>query len=216
MSRADTVPFSFYLVTNRRLCGGGRGLVDRLRLIAEGLPRRTLAVQVREKDLDSTELLTLVRDVIRAVKPFGVPVLVNDRADVAIAAGAAGVHLPANGMSAGSLRSVYGGMIGVSTHSAAELAGLKPGEADFATFGPVFDTPEKRAYGPPQGPDALSASVAQAGIPVFAIGGISSETAPLLKGSRVAGLAAISSVLTAKDPIRAVVSLLRLASARGC
>lgn len=209
------VPFRFYLVTDRKVCGE-RSLVDRLRVLAAGLPPGILAVQVREKDLEGRDLLALVLEVIEAVRPYGVPVFVNDRADVAMAAGADGVHLPGSGMKPPSLRAVWEGMIGASTHSSEEVAALAPGIVDFATFGPVFDTLSKRAYGPPQGTDALTVATASAAVPVFAIGGISNRTASRLQNTGISGLAAISAIWRAEDPVRTLSSLLRGAFGQAC
>jgi len=212
---SSAVPFPFYLVTDRRI-PGNLPLVDRLRTLAEASPAGTFAVQVREKDLCANDLLQLVRDVVTAVRPRGVPVFVNDRADLAMAAGADGVHLPGNGLDPAALRRVYPGLIGVSTHSREELASLEPGMVDFATFGPVFTTPSKLPYGPPQGIGALRDAVAAARVPVFAIGGIKAETAADLKGTGIAGIAAISAVLASSDPVTSLESLIRLASVPGC
>lgn len=211
---SSAAPFRFYLVTDRRITAR-LPLVDTLLSLAEGLAPGTLAIQVREKDLCAKDLLKLVRDVVSAVRGRGVPVFVNDRADLALAAGADGVHLPGNGLDPADLRRVYPGLIGVSTHSCAELSSLEPGVVDFATFGPVFSTPSKMAYGPPQGVKALREAVDASRVPVFAIGGIKAETARDLKGTGIAGIAAISAVLASPEPVTSLDSLIRLASVPG-
>jgi thiamine-phosphate pyrophosphorylase len=141
----------------------------------------------------------------------GTEVLVNDRLDVVIAAGAAGVHLPASGLAPSDARAAFAGRIGVSTHFSGEVAGLAPGATDFATFGPVFDTASKRRYGPPVGLDALRAAVAASRVPVYAIGGITEATASLVAGAGIAGIAGIKSVLAAPDPGRAAAAVIRAA-----
>lgn len=199
--------FRLYVVTDRRVCGGAEGMAERLRQVAEGLPTGTLAVEVREKDLEARAQLALVRRVREALAPWAVPVLVNDRWDVAFAAGAEGVHLPESGLDPVTVRRAWSGArIGVSTHSAEALAGLRG--ADFATFGPVFATPSKLAYGPPQGIDRLRAAVAASPVPVFAIGGIAADTVRDLRHTGIAGIAAIRSVLSAPDPAAAARTLL--------
>jgi len=195
-------PFRLYVVTDRSLCAD-RGLEAVLAMLAASLPPGTLGVELREKDLPARDLLAMARSVKAALAPFGVPLLVNDRLDVAVAAGADGVHLPASGLDPRAVRAAYDGLIGVSTHSARELAALDPAAVDLATFGPVFDTPSKRAFGPPLGLPALREAVAASRVPVFAIGGVSPATAGSLRGSGAYGVAVVSAVLGADDPAAA-------------
>lgn len=197
------------VVTDRRAVGSVETLLDRLARAAAGLPVGTMAVQVREKDLQARELLALVRKVREVLNPWNVPVLVNDRWDIAAAAGAEGVHLPESGLPPGEVRRVWSGRIGVSSHSFERLKWLA--DADFATFGPVFETPSKRAYGPPQGCDRLRRAVGDSPIPVLAIGGIDRQTAPMLRGTGITGIAVIRAVLEANDPAAAARELLELA-----
>lgn len=210
---ADTPPTllmpRLYVVTDRRAVGGSEPLLDRLARAAAGLSPGTMAVQVREKDLQARDLLALVRRIREVLAPWDVPVLVNDRWDIAVAAGAEGVHLPESGLTPDVVRRIWSGRIGVSTHATERLMGLQG--ADFATFGPVFDTPSKRAYGPPQGRDRLCQAVETSPIPMLAIGGIDRWTAPLLRGTGVAGIAVIRAVLDATDPAVAARELLDLA-----
>jgi thiamine-phosphate pyrophosphorylase len=201
--------FRLYVVTDRRVTGGVDGLVAQLVRAADGLPAGTMAVEVREKDLEAGALLALVRQVRATLAPRGVPVFVNDRWDVAAAAGAEGVHLPESGLDPAVVRRAWGGCIGVSTHAVAALH--RAGAADFATFGPVFATPSKLAYGPPQGVARLREAVAASPVPVIAIGGIDRDTAPGLRGVPIAGIAAIRAVLAADDPGAAALDLLALA-----
>lgn len=198
--------FRLYVVTDRRVTGGVEHLVAQLARAADGLPPGTMAVEVREKDLEAGALLALVRQVRSTLAPRGVPVFVNDRWDVAAAAGAEGVHLPESGLDPALVRHAWGGRIGVSTHATAALHRVRA--ADFATFGPVFATPSKLAYGPPQGVERLRAAVAGLPIPVIAIGGIDRDTAPGLRGIPIAGIAVIRAVLAADDPAAAAVDLL--------
>lgn len=127
------------------------------------------AVQIREKDLDDRAILELARQA-RAVLPT---VLVNGRLDLALAAGADGAHLPADGVPVAALRRRFGQgvLLGVSTHSVAEVERAFRDGADYVTFGPVWPTPSKERYGPPLGPGEL-ARAARVGIPVYALGGV--------------------------------------------
>lgn len=135
-------------------------------------------VQIREKDLSARELLELARAAIVAAQPSGAKVLINDRLDVALAAGAGGVHLRASSFSAAEVRAVAASkglndfLVGVSTHSLAEAQCAEAGGADFIVCGPVYDTPSKRAYGPPIGIERFAEICEAVKIPVLALGGI--------------------------------------------
>jgi thiamine-phosphate pyrophosphorylase len=146
------------------------------------------AVQLREKDLDDRGLYDLAR-LARAVLPPPARLLVNGRLDIALAAGADGVHLPANGVPVGALRARFGKdvLIGRSTHTLEEVERARDEGADYVTFGPVFATPGK---GAPVGLEGL-ARAAAAGVPVFALGGVTLERFGDLAGAGAAGVAAI-------------------------
>jgi thiamine-phosphate pyrophosphorylase len=127
------------------------------------------AVQVREKDLDDRAVYELARQA-RALLST---VLVNGRLDLALAAGADGAHLPADGVPVAALRRRFGQdvLLGVSTHSVEEVERALQDGADYVTFGPVWPTPSKERYGPPLGIGEL-ARAARVGIPVYALGGV--------------------------------------------
>ncbi|MEE8256730.1 MAG: thiamine phosphate synthase, partial [Acidobacteriota bacterium] len=117
----------------------------------------------------------------------------NDRLDVAVAAGAAGVHLPAHGFPVDEVRRSYPELlIGASTHNLEELRRAADGGAGFAVFGPVFETPSKKAYGPPVGLEKLAEAARAVNIPVLALGGVTLENAADCLRAGAAGLAAIS------------------------
>jgi len=143
-------------------------------------------IQVREKDLEARALFDLVRTIVKIAEGSQTQVLVNDRLDVALAAGAAGVHLPADGLPAVEVRP-FVKLVGVSTHSVEDVRQAAASGADFTVFGPVFDTPGKV----PVGIERLRAAVACAPIPVLAIGGITLENAQEVIEAGAAGFAAI-------------------------
>ena len=168
-------------------------------------------IQVREKDLAGGPLLALTREIVEAAKATArhCAVVVNDRLDVAIAARAAGVHLPGDGLPIDQVRRAMGKrwVIGRSVHSLAEARQAQKDGADYVIFGPVFETPGKTAFGPPQGPDALRKVVEGVRLPVWAIGGITPGRAAELRGLTIAGVAAISCIAAAPDPAEAVRAL---------
>lgn len=193
--------FRLYLVTDRRLVADLPGAVERA---LSGVPPGSAAVQLREKDLAARELLELARRIAPACRARAAPLLVNDRVDVALAAGAQGVHLGGGSVAVAEARSLLppGALVGASCHDLRELAGRAG--ADLVVFGPVFDTPGK---GPAVGVEGLRA--AAGGPPVFALGGVDAPRVPLVREAGAHGVAAIRSWLSAPDPAAATAALLR-------
>ena len=146
------------------------------------------AVQIREKDLDDRALWEITRSARALLSPTA-RLLVNGRADVALAAGADGVHLPSDGVPPSALRRRFGPglLLGVSTHCVEEVERARDEGADYATFGPVWETPGK---GPPTGPGAL-ARAAASGLPVVALGGVTIDRFGEVAAAGAAGVAAI-------------------------
>lgn len=148
-------------------------------------------IQIREKNLSARSLFELTSAVVAATREFDIQVLVNDRADIAFAATADGVHLTSNSLSAALIRENFPRefMIGVSTHSVDEVVDAANSGADFAVFGPVFDTPGK---GEAKGIDALREVCAQVEpFPVLAIGGVGLENVGEILAAGASGVAAI-------------------------
>jgi thiamine-phosphate pyrophosphorylase len=191
------------LVTDR-LATGGRDLVD---VVAGALDAGLPAVQLREKDLPGRPLLALAERLRTVTARTGALLLVNDRVDVAVAAGADGVHLGGGSVPVDVARTLLpaGALVGVSTHTAAEAARTS---ADFAVFGPVYATPSKATYGPPQGEERFRAAAATASVPVLAIGGVTAARIPALRAAGAAGVAVIRAILAAEDPAAATRALL--------
>jgi thiamine-phosphate pyrophosphorylase len=143
-------------------------------------------VQVREKDLEAQELYDLVCQVRDAAAGTDTRVLVNDRLDIALAAGIDGVHLPGNGLPTEKVRTLVK-TLGRSVHTAEEGIRAEAAGADFVIFGPIFDTPGKT----PVGLDALRSVASAVKIPVLAIGGITHENTTLVLETGAAGIAGI-------------------------
>jgi thiamine-phosphate pyrophosphorylase len=154
-------------------------------------------IQIREKDLAGHALTELVRLAIAESRGTRARILVNDRLDVALAAGAAGIHLGEMSLPAAAVanwrrssgRTEF--QIGVSCHSLESARAAERDGADYIFFGPVFATPSKAAFGPPQGIDLLREVCESVGIPVLAIGGVTIENARSCVAARAAGIAAI-------------------------
>ena len=161
-------------------------------------------IQIREKDLPSRALLELARFAVAETWAAGARVLVNDRLDVALAAKAAGVHLGENSVPVETVRAWHRAagradfLIGVSCHSLASARAAERGGADYVFFGPVFATPSKEAFGPPQGVERLREVCASVKIPVLAIGGINQDNA---RECMEAGAAGIAAIRLFQDPI---------------
>lgn len=189
------IGFNLYLIS------GGLGPKELVAAIEEALNGGVRAVQIREKGLSGRELFVLSRDVREITGRYGARLFINDRIDVALAVGADGVHLGVNGIGVKDARSIVpkGFMIGVSTHSIREALNAEEEGADFVTFGPVYHTPSKAAYGEPVGLEALKEVCKKAALPVFAIGGVKREKVEEVAGVGADGVAVISAILESKD-----------------
>jgi thiamine-phosphate pyrophosphorylase len=151
-------------------------------------------IQLREKNLRPRVLYELAREAAAVTRDSPTRLLVNDRADIALAAGCDGVHLPTRSIDAGVIRKTFGAnfLIGASTHSIKEARGARDAGADFAVFGPVFATPSKLAYGAPPGLRKLEEAARELSpFPLVALGGITRENAPQVWRAGASGIAAI-------------------------
>jgi thiamine-phosphate pyrophosphorylase len=171
-------------------------------------------IQIREKQLSGRELAELANQALQ-VAPAPCRVLINDRLDVACAVGAAGVHLTEQSISVADARTFArerglpaSFLVGRSAHSFDSAWAAADSGANYIIFGPVFSTPSKAAYGPPQGIERLATICRRAAIPVLAIGGITPENAGECIAAGVAGIAAIRIFQDASD-LPAVVDQLR-------
>jgi len=197
------IDFKLYLVTNRAACVSGplETVVDQA--CAAGVR----AVQLREKDLSGGDLHGLAVKMREVTRRTEARLFINDRADIALGVGADGVHCTESGLPVGLVRRLCpDGLVGASSHSLERAAEAGTSGAHFVLFGPIFPTPSKAKYGEPQGLEALSVVTRGVGVPVFAIGGITPENAPLCLEKGAAGVGVISSILSAKDVPAAVES----------
>lgn len=151
-------------------------------------------IQIREKDLSARALCELVRKALALPNPAGTKFLVNDRMDVALAAGAAGVHLPARSVAPRILRAITPGgfLIGVSCHTLEEVRGAEAGGADYVLFAPVFAPLSKTSDLAPRGLEALAEAAQAVRIPVIALGGVTRQNAGDCIAAGASGVAGIS------------------------
>jgi len=166
--------------------------------LAAGLP----AVQVREKDLGAADLAFVCRRLRALTLDRQALLIVNDRVDVALAVGADAVQRTSTSLPIEDIRAIADKRlrIGVSVHSLEEAVEAELKGADWVVFGPVYDTPSKRAYGPPQGVARLARVAATVRLPVIAIGGINPERVREVQQGGARGVAVISAILAAESP----------------
>ena len=197
----------FCYVTDRRAIGAtpdslpAESIALRLDRLRDSIRRAAAAgigwIQIREKDLDARSLVDLARFAVREARQNHALVMVNDRLDVAIGAGASGVHLGENSLPVEVVSEWRRSnertdlRIGVSCHSRESARSAEKGGADYIFFGPVFATPSKAAFGAAQGIERLREVCAAVSIPVLAIGGIKPGNARACLDAGAAGIAAI-------------------------
>lgn len=198
-------------VTGRAACGA-----ERFEALLSALAgAASLAVSLREKQTSDGACLDLARRAREVLGP-SVALTVNRRFDIALAAGADGVQLPADGLPLARVRAnaPRGFRIGVSTHSPEEAARAIEDGADVVVIGPIFETPGKRVFGPPLGPEALDRLplLFDHSADVYAIGGIADENLAQIarRKDRVSGVAAIRFFQDAADPLAAVERIAKL------
>jgi thiamine-phosphate pyrophosphorylase len=197
-------PFRLLAISDRAALGGEAALPAWLQhLAAAGLAELT-AVQLREKDLADRALYDLARQA-RALLPPPIRLLVNGRLDLALAAGADGAHLPADGVPLAVLRERFGPqvLLGRSTHHPDEVEQARRDGADYVTFGPVYPTPGKERFGPPPGLAGLRQAAAM-GIPVYALGGVTIQRLGEVAEAGAAGAAGIRIFLGENTELQAL------------
>lgn len=182
------------LITDRKALGTGAAAIDALVDLARDASAAGIDwIQLREKDLPARSLHALAIRLVDAASEGAARIVVNDRFDVALAAGAAGVHLTTQSLAPDVVRAATGArlVIGASTHSEAEACAAADGGADYVVCGPVFATPSKSGYGLPLGADEVARIAGAIRTPLLALGGIDAASAAEAMRSPVAGIAAI-------------------------
>lgn len=204
----SVVDFNLYLITDRLNLPAGKHLLTQVEAALLGGVR---CVQLREKDLPPDDLLTLAIEMRMLTAAFGARLLINGHQEIARTIDADGVHLGSDTVDVAETRRRVGPdkLIGVSTHHIREIASAASGGADFVTFGPVWFTPSKAPYGKPVGLDKLRQACTDAPLPLFALGGVTTERTAELQNAGCSGVACIGAILHADDPRMAAKEFIR-------
>ena len=185
--------FKLYAITDRRSCEP-TPLVD---VVAELLDAGVTAIQLREKDLDDTELIGLAQPIAELCRNYEAKLFINTNAHIAREVGAAGVHLPANAESVETIKAGTGDnlYVGCSVHSLDAAQKRKTEGADFVTYSPIYRTASKPGYGPAVGVKSLAEVAETVKIPVFALGGITPARVAECLAAGAFGVAVMSGVM---------------------
>lgn len=198
-----------YAVTDRAWLAG-RTLYSQVEAAIDG---GATFVQLREKALDPADILAEARQLAALCRARGVPFVVNDSVEIALEAGADGVHVGQQDMAAGRARALLGPdkIVGVSAHNAAEALAAQAAGADYLGCGAAFVTGTKTDAKPiPR--ETLRAVTAAVRIPVVAIGGIGRDNLPQLRGCGLAGVAVVSALFAQEDVAAAARALRAMAA----
>lgn len=188
-----------YLVTDRGLCPKGRSLVQTVKEAVEG---GVTMVQLREKDIDTRTFIEEALELKALLGPLGVPLIINDRVDVALASDADGVHIGQSGMPYAIARRLLGPdrIIGLSVENMDQVAQADALDVDYIGVSPVFATPTKTDTARPFGLEGLREAVKLSHHPTVAIGGMNALTAADVMAAGTDGIAVVSAIIAAPDP----------------
>lgn len=205
----DRFDLSVYLVTDPGLCSR-HGVVETARLAVSG---GVTLVQLRDPHAETGQLITEARELVGLLRPLGIPLIVNDRVDVALAADADGVHLGQSDMRPRDARPLLGRdrIIGLSIGTLQELEESREDLAhiDYVGAGPFRTTATKQDAGPAIGAEGIARLRAALDLPIVAIGGIGLDEAGAAIAAGADGVAVVSAICTADDPAAAAAALRR-------
>lgn len=181
-----------------------------LLIIEEATRAGVDVIQIREKDLETRQLIELVGTTLRAAQRTATRIVLNDRLDIALGLGAAGIHLGGRSLAPEVVRRhvPVGFLVGVSCHSVQDTVKAETSGADYVLLGPVFATGSKLSYGPPLGVEAICEAASRVRIPILALGGMTPERAREALEAGAAGIAGIS-IFQNSDSIADLVRRLR-------
>lgn len=202
-----TFDLSLYLVLDPDLCGGAEGM---LRTTEEALEGGVTIVQLRAPTWKKRALAACARDLLEMLRPRGIPLIINDHADVAAAVGADGLHVGQDDLSSADARRIIGPdmILGLSAGNVDEVRGVDPALVDYLGIGPVWATATKKDAGAAVGLDGLASLSAASPLPVVAIGGIGASNAADVMRTGVDGIAVVSAICGQASPRTAAENLL--------
>ncbi|MEN7548984.1 thiamine phosphate synthase [Rapidithrix thailandica] len=197
-----------YLVTDRKLIQGKSWLY----VVEEAVKGGVSLVQLREKEISTREFIELGLALKQVLAPYQVPLLVNDRVDVALAIGAEGVHIGQSDMPYPVARALLGekALIGLSVETQEQVLLANQWEVDYIALSPVFPTPTKTDTHTPWGLEGIKAARKISKHPIVGIGGIHQHNAPEVVQAGVSMLAVVSEICTAEAPYQAAKNLLNV------
>ena len=196
----------FVLITDRKVCS--EKLTDTIEQAIDG---GVGTVQLREKDLSTSDLYCLAKEIREITERKGANLIINDRVDIAIAVDADGVHLGWQSLETGIVRNMVGRdkLIGFSAHSLVEAERAENSGADYISISPVFDTAKKDYSIKPLGVGEIRKIKAQINIPVIALGGINENNVNKVLRNGADGIAVISAILLSDSPEQTVTRICR-------
>ena len=196
-----------YLVLDPDLCGGAEGMVRTARLAAEN---GATVVQLRAPNWKKRQWLATARELKSVLEPFGVPLIINDHIDIALAVDADGVHVGQDDMPVADVRRLIGPdkWLGLSVTNAVQMAEVPYELVDYLGIGPVYPTGTKSDAAPVVGVSAFAEVVAESRLPVVGIGGIQVGNCLPLVQAGAKGVAVVSAICGQEDPVRATKVLL--------
>jgi len=202
------LPFCVYAITDRHAVRDGESLVTATEALVDEAPPRSLAVLLRDKDLPFHERLSLAQELRALTLRRGVYFLVHGDLNLAMRCGADGVHMPDDGADLDGIREEAPGLLlGVSCHDTAGLQRAVAADASFATLSPVQPSSGKAEPGKELGWERFEQMCSSCAMPVFALGGLGPDDAPIALKRGAWGIAAISSIFSAAQPGQVLSSL---------
>ena len=189
----EKTDYSLYLVTDRSILNGR----DLYNCVEESIEAGATALQLREKNTDSRDFYLLALSLKELTGRYNIPLIINDRLDIALAVNADGLHIGQKDLPVEIVRRIFGTgkLLGCSVSNVEEARQAEKAGADYLGAGPVYPTGSKSDAGPAIGPEGLREIISAVNIPVVGIGGIDSTNAREVKNCGAAGVAVISAIL---------------------
>ena len=199
---------SLYLVTDRPLSGGR----DMAWIVREAAAGGVTMVQLREKECSTAEFIQLARELKAALAPLGIPLIINDRVDVALAVDADGVHIGQSDMPYATARKLLGSdkIIGLSVETMDEVIAANALDVDYIGISPVYATPTKTDTKEPFGLDRPRRAAEMSAHPTVAMGGLNAQTVADVVATGCNGVAVVSAICSAPSPREAARELLEI------